>query len=157
MTARCGALLTVMLAGCSAAPECVFEGEPLTAKSAGCLVYQEQALLLVSSHQDLWGPPGGSVDAEESAQCAAVRETWEETGVVVTAGRLARVFDNGFHLFWCTPSMTSEPRVLRPFEVKTNGYIPTSRFAELTWRFPDQAAELITLMDQQQEIQANDR
>ena len=157
MTARWVALLTAMLAGCSAAPECVFEGEPLTAKSAGCLVYQDQALLLVSSHQDLWGPPGGSVDAQESAQCGAVRETWEETGVVVTAGRLARIFDNGFHLFWCTPTMKSEPRVLRPFEVKANGYIPMFRFAELNWRFPDQAAELITLMDQQQEIQANDR
>ena len=43
-----------------------------------------------------YGPPGGSVDKNESAQCAAERETWEETGVQVSAGELAAEFDNGF-------------------------------------------------------------
>ncbi len=38
-----------------------------------------------------WGPPGGGVDAGEHPAEAAVRECWEETGQVVTIGRLLDV------------------------------------------------------------------
>jgi ADP-ribose pyrophosphatase YjhB (NUDIX family) len=36
----------------------------------------------------LWSLPGGRCEPGEDAAAAAVRETYEETGLVVTAGRL---------------------------------------------------------------------
>src|SRR5687768_9222163 len=41
-----------------------------------------------------WASPGGWVDRHESPREAAVRETYEETGLRVTAGRLLEV-DSG--------------------------------------------------------------
>ena len=68
----------------------------MTAPSAGCLVVDQGEVLLVKIMGGTYGPPGGSVDRRESAQCAAERETYEETGVIAHAGELAKRFDNGF-------------------------------------------------------------
>jgi 8-oxo-dGTP diphosphatase len=49
----------------------------------GCIVVQDERLLLVRDRRGLWSTPGGHLDFGESpAECAA-RETREETGVVV--------------------------------------------------------------------------
>jgi ADP-ribose pyrophosphatase YjhB (NUDIX family) len=49
-------------------------------------------LLLIQRGHDpgrgLWSIPGGRIEAGESAAAALVRETREETGLVVSAGRL---------------------------------------------------------------------
>jgi 8-oxo-dGTP diphosphatase len=155
MTGKYLTLLMLLLTGCTKAPDCQFEGEPLTAKSAGCLVYQNNTLLLVSSHDDEWGPPGGSVDAGESAQCAATRETWEETSLEVSAGELVRIFDNGFHLFWCSSVLLSEPEIRRPLEIKATAFYPVSSFGTLNWRFPDQGDALTALIADRLETEAN--
>lgn len=146
MTGRWLALVVVLVTGCTEAPDCEFEGDALSARSAGCLVYQNNALLLVSSHDDEWGPPGGSVDSGESAQCAAVRETWEETSIIVSAGELVRVFDNGFHLFRCSPDSVAEPVIRRPLEIKATSFYQVENFDSLTWRFPKQGEALATLI-----------
>ena len=73
----------------------------MAAPSAGCLVVNQGEVLLVKIMGGTYGPPGGSVDAGESAQCAAERETNEETGVIAQARDLAISFENGFHLYWC--------------------------------------------------------
>ena len=73
----------------------------MAAPSAGCLVVDQGDVLLIKIMGGTYGPPGGSVDAGESAQCAAERETYEETGVIAHASELAKRFDNGFHLYWC--------------------------------------------------------
>ena len=155
MTGRWLVLVFVLVTGCTEAPDCEFEGDALSAKSAGCLVYQNGALLLVSSHEDEWGPPGGSVDSGESAQCAAVRETWEETSIVVSAGELVRVFDNGFHLFWCSPDSVAEPVIRRPLEIKATSFYPVENFDSLTWRFPKQGEALATLIADYLEVDPN--
>ena len=67
----------------------------MAAPSAGCLVVDQGDVLLVKIMGGTYGPPGGSVDAGESAQCAAERETYEETGVIAHASELAKRFDNG--------------------------------------------------------------
>lgn len=61
--------------------------------SAGALVFHEGKLLLVRHQRegryDFWVPPGGGVHAGEDAAAAAIRETWEETRLVVRGGRFA--------------------------------------------------------------------
>ena len=57
----------------------------MAAPSAGCLVVDQGDVLLIKIMGGTYGPPGGSVDASESAQCAAERETYEETGVIAHA------------------------------------------------------------------------
>lgn len=47
----------------------------------GCLVMSEGELLLVRGKRGRWSTPGGHLDFGESPEQAAVRETWEETGI----------------------------------------------------------------------------
>ena len=60
---------------------------------AGAIVLDGQGRLLVIRRgrepgRGLWSLPGGRCEPGEDAAAAAVRETYEETGLVVTAGRL---------------------------------------------------------------------
>lgn len=54
---------------------------------AGAIVFDAGRILLVQRGRPpavgLWSIPGGHVEADESASDAAVRETYEETGLVV--------------------------------------------------------------------------
>ena len=53
----------------------------------------EGRLLLVRQRDDgVWTTPGGLVEPDERPADAVVRETWEETGLVVTPGRLLGVW-----------------------------------------------------------------
>ncbi|HEY6749645.1 MAG TPA: NUDIX domain-containing protein [Mycobacteriales bacterium] len=61
---------------------------------AGAIVHDAAGrLLLVRRGREpgrgLWSLPGGRCEAGEDAAAAAVRETYEETGLVVTAGAVA--------------------------------------------------------------------
>lgn len=132
-------LVVLLLAGCGA-PDCHFSGKADRAPSAGCLVLHNGKLLLMEGRGGKFGPPGGSTESGESAQCAAERETWEETGVEVEARRLATSFDNGFHLYWCEPIGDFSPEVQRPLEVTSVGLFDPDDFYDLNWRYPDQAA-----------------
>ena len=139
--AHISCLMAVMaLPACEekAHPPCSYEGVGDVAPSAGCLVIQGDRLLLVETAGGQFGPPAGSVDRGESAQCGAERETWEETGVIVTVGELYHRFDNGFHLYRCTPMALQTINVERPLEVQSADYYPVSRFEALNWRFPEQ-------------------
>jgi 8-oxo-dGTP diphosphatase len=56
----------------------------------GMIVRADDAVLLVQQQgphdpQPVWSIPGGSVEAGESPIDAAIRETYEETGITVTA------------------------------------------------------------------------
>lgn len=48
------------------------------------VVWEARVLLLRHSSKNLWLPPGGHVEPDESPSTAAVREVWEETGLRVT-------------------------------------------------------------------------
>lgn len=132
-------LILPLLNGCGReAPECNYKGRPMQAPSAGCLVVQGGRLLLVETIGIRWGPPGGSVERNESAQCAAERETWEETGIEVRAMELAHQFDNGFRLFWCAPMNSTTIDVHRPLEVFDANWFAPDQFKDVDWRFPEQ-------------------
>ncbi len=124
-------------------------GVAAQAPSAGCLVLTREGVLLVESPRQQWGPPGGSAGAGETAQCTAARETWEETGIVVSVGELARQFDNGFHLYWCVPNDTTSPYVRRPLEVYGLGYFDPEDFTSVSWRYAEQGAQLKKLIDEE--------
>jgi 8-oxo-dGTP diphosphatase len=139
-------LLWALLA-CESPPPCSYTGEATTAISAGCIVVHEGKLLLSQGWSTDFGPPGGSVDDSESAQCAAERETWEETGVAVRVVSLERTFPNGFKLYWCEP-VNAEPVPYRQrvLEIKSAGFFSPDEFMEFAWRFPEQAEWLREIM-----------
>ena len=63
--------------------------------AAGALVVENDRLLLVHHVRpavyDFWVPPGGGVRGKEELPSGAVRETAEETGLIVEPTRLAYV------------------------------------------------------------------
>jgi len=133
-------LMVVAVVGCETAPDCTVTGEGDRAYTAGCLVLHEGDLLLVEAMGNKWGPPGGTVRPGESAQCGAERETWEETNVAVSVEALALAFDNGFHLYWCTPVGSPDPQVRAPLEITKVDFVSPAEFPTLNWRYPDQAS-----------------
>lgn len=139
-------LALLVVSGCSRAPACAGEGGSFGAPSAGCLVVDRGDVLLVQIFEGTYGPPGGSVDSAESAQCAAERETWEETGVAVKATDLAAKFDNGFHLYWCDVVGSREVSLGRPLEIKSADWYAPDDFSSLSWRFEGQGNTIVSLI-----------
>ena len=73
----------------------------LTLTAAAILVFDKQERLLLAEDADtgLWTLPGGAVDPDELPADAAVRECWEETGLLVKPNKLIGVFGGPeFHI-----------------------------------------------------------
>jgi 8-oxo-dGTP pyrophosphatase MutT (NUDIX family) len=51
-----------------------------TVKSAGCIVRQDGHILVIRTNKG-WEFPKGAIDVDEDPQSAAIRETYEETGI----------------------------------------------------------------------------
>ena len=130
--------IAMVLAACSNQPDCSVPTGNMTAPSAGCLVVDQGEVLLVKIMGGTYGPPGGSVDRRESAQCAAERETYEETGVETHAKNLAMRFDNGFHLYWCEAASGRDINITRPREIQDADWFTPEEMLQLRWRFPQQ-------------------
>ena len=143
-------IATLMLNACSRQPTCSVTSGDMGVPSAGCLAVDNGELLLVKIMGGTYGPPGGSVDSGESAQCAAERETWEETGVQVSAGELAAEFDNGFRLYWCEAVSGREIEISRPIEIQHADWYAPELFQHLKWRYANQADIIQTLMIERQ-------
>ena len=128
-----------LLSGCVAtegAPPCPFSGEADNAPSAGCLVLVHGKILVVESTYGGVTPPGGKATKGESAQCAAHRETWEETGLDLMPGELVHVFDTGFHLYYCHIHADSGMVELGPArEVKGWYWLSIDDFDKVEWRY----------------------
>ena len=145
-----GLSLALSLSGCSQHPPCSVTKGDMGVPSAGCLVVTNGELLLVKIMGGTYGPPGGAVMSNESAQCAAERETWEETGVHVTAGELAAEFDNGFRLYWCEAASGREIEISRPLEIQHADWYAPELFQHLKWRYANQADIIRALMTERQ-------
>ena len=66
--------------------------------AATCVIERDGKTLMVKravqTGYGLWSMPGGFVDRGEPVEDAAAREVWEETGLVVTVGRLIGLFSD---------------------------------------------------------------
>lgn len=62
--------------------------------SVTAIVYGDQGEILLVRQRDgdIWSTPGGSIEPDETPADAVVRETWEETGLVVKPVALIGVF-----------------------------------------------------------------
>src|ERR1041384_1031451 len=62
--------------------------------SAAVVIHDEQMRLLLCLHGDkhLWVAPGGLIEPGEQPAEAAVRETWEETGLIVELSGIVGVY-----------------------------------------------------------------
>ena len=56
------------------------------------IIQNNQILLMQRADMPLWGLPGGAVDANESIAQAAMREAFEETGLVVKLDRIVGIY-----------------------------------------------------------------
>ena len=142
-------IVAVVLAGCNryTAPDCPYQDDQLTALSAGCFSVDNGRLLLVQGLNDKISVPGGSSEPQESAQCTAFRETWEETGLKLQPQELLLVFDTGFHLYRCQRHKNSgeidpPPRM----EVQAALYLTIDDFDKYQWRYPQQQALIKQLL-----------
>lgn len=116
---------------------------PASAPSAGCLVKRDGMLLVVQGLNNKLSVPGGSSNTNESPQCTAHRETWEETGLDVRPRQLIAVFDTGFHLYFCKlhgQSGSIDP----PFrlEVQQAFWLAPQDFQQYQWRYSGQQSLL---------------
>ena len=122
--------------------------------AAGGIVLSEDKILLVknkkgdtSTHSEpWWGYPKGHLEEGEKPSEAAVREVFEETGLAARAGELAIVFDNGFHLYWCTVPASEKPRIHRPLEVADVTWWNLEALPDGTWRYPGQGVMIRELI-----------
>ena len=96
-------LESVPLSAQNNAPECrITPGveSPLQG-NAGCLVKIDNKMLMVRHRETAkLSPPGGTAVQQETAQCTAHRETWEETGVEVRVGTLLKNVNQQLYLFF---------------------------------------------------------
>jgi len=62
--------------------------------SVSALVYDNFGHLLLVRQRDgdAWSTPGGAIEFDETPADAVVRETWEETGLLVSAARIFGVY-----------------------------------------------------------------
>ena len=127
-------------------PACPFQGEADFAVSAGCLTVVHGRMLVVDSRKGGLTPPGGKSRQGESAQCAAHRETLEETGLDLIPSRLVAVFDTGFHLYSCEIHAQSGPIDPAVLEVKRAFWLDIARIDEVQWRYPGQGETLKTVL-----------
>jgi len=95
---------------CSACGFVYFTGPKLV---AGCLVIERGRVLLIRRGIEpslgRWTFPGGYVDAGETAQAAALRETSEEVGVSARLGQVLGVYADPAHPVVCVVVYLAEP------------------------------------------------
>src|SRR5690606_32082707 len=99
--------------------------------------------------------PGGTSEGDESAQCTAHRETWQETGFNVKVGKLLGVKDNGFRFYQCQLSgdFTGE---LKQFSVPDWSANEVTAIQlkdpfvtrDTDWRYPDELIEIRGMFNQ---------
>lgn len=145
-------LSTFYLIGCEqlppATPSCrvAAEMEQQDQGNAACIVRLDDKLLTIthrlSGKLDL---PGGTAQANETAQCTAHRETFEETGFNVEVGQLLAKNENNMHFYACILSGNFNGEIQRfPVPQWSKGEVASIQLLDpyvihdSQWRFPEQ-------------------
>ena len=135
----CFLALSVLLFGCSdTAPPCPLTGTDYGAPSAGCFSMANGELLVVQGLNGKIGLPGGLRKSGESAQCAAFRETWEETGLQLYPAELLQVFSKDFHLYRCDHMKQTHSEPPLSLEIWAWFYLAPEEFGAYEWRFDEE-------------------
>ncbi|GHY57105.1 NUDIX hydrolase [Vibrio cholerae] len=75
--------------------------------------------------------PGGSIDAGESGEQAAIRELWEETGLrkLKLIGTHKSINENGGDIYYVvfSASMDAEPKEIEPYRQQTFYWLEASQ------------------------------
>lgn len=115
----------------------------LIGHNAACLIIKDnQFLTVLNRSKNAWDLPGGTAQKNESAQCVAQRETFEEVGIVAQPIKKLHEYDNGFVLYLCEISKQAyQPSYTVPLlarlEVKDIQWHTVDGITDLTWRFPE--------------------
>lgn len=117
----------------------VTERGPLA--TADAAMFDRAGRLLLTRRADCgqWCMPGGVADVGETPSQAAVRETWEETGLRVRATELYGIYDN--RLISDTPNIQTYCTVFRA-EVVAGEPVVTSETIDVGWFDAESAARL---------------
>jgi 8-oxo-dGTP pyrophosphatase MutT (NUDIX family) len=121
-----------------------------TPRSAGCIAVDGGRLLLVQDRSGRWSIPGGSLQAGETTELGAVRETLEEAGVAAIAGPpVCAVPANDFVAHAC---VVADAGTVRPDGVETTAarWMARDEVAALTpaqLRYPDQKPIYVVILD----------
>ncbi|MDD7805265.1 MAG: NUDIX hydrolase [Endozoicomonas sp. (ex Botrylloides leachii)] len=133
-----------LLTACRQSPPCPQQTNPQYAPSAGCLVLNNKGeVLMVEQVNQQVNVPGGSSDYQESAQCTAHRETWEETGLDISPVQLIKIFNNGFQLYLC--QLKGINNTINPpmrLEVRRAFWLNPEHFSHYQWRYSNQQSWL---------------
>ncbi len=90
--------------------------------SVTVLVKDEDNRVLLARHREggRWVAPGGAIEPDERPADAAVREVWEETGLVIELARLLGVF-GGPEFHWAYANGDEVAYVMTVFEGRVVG------------------------------------
>lgn len=149
---------SLLLAACEQVPDCkvMQDHVDVASANAGCLVRLGSALLIVKQRTNgQWNIPAGSGKDNESAQCTAHRETWEESGLDVQVGRLLEVFDNNFRLYEChavdrklDPTQALKTPLQGRMEISAARWIRPEDIEKKHWRYARQLPTIRRLFDE---------
>nr|WP_276307707.1 NUDIX hydrolase [Alteromonas facilis] len=146
-----------MLLGCSEPPpnlpHCRANAEPLNspATSAGCLIVNEQQLLVIKHRlSGRWDIPAGGQVTGESLACTAHRETFEETGINVSVDAYITTTTSGMALFACShqSGFTPPKYPTLPLPEWSKGEVTQIKWVDpftlnpREWRYMDQWPEI---------------
>jgi 8-oxo-dGTP pyrophosphatase MutT (NUDIX family) len=150
------ATLAAVVAGCAVeAPACRVDPAFVDERrsNSSCVVRNGDRVLAIvhrlSGKLDL---PGGRRESDETGQCTAHREAWEETGLDVTVGRFL-IERNSTMLFDCRlpPGIDATRDLPVPLwghvEVAGIEWIDPSTQAPADWRFPEELETLRLALD----------